>query len=135
MNSIEELENIAITFDEGGYEPTTLGAKSGHFIDVFGDDFSIIEKDLERLEILEEEYNNLKKDYDNKDLEWCDLLKENAKLKQALDILKDKKVSIELLLKTDNFNQYNRVRHLYDASDYLTAEEYELLKEVLGNES
>ena len=53
---------------------------------------------------------------------------------EAIKILKDKKVSIELLLKTDNFNQYNRVRHLYDASDYLTTEEYELLKEVLEDE-
>ena len=61
MNSIEALENIAITFDEGGYEPTTLGAKSGHFIEVFGDDFNTIKQELERLKKLEEEYNNLKK--------------------------------------------------------------------------
>lgn len=140
MNSIEELENIAITFDEGGYEPTTLGAKSGQFIDVFGDDFSIIEKDLERLEILEEEYNNLKKDYDNKDLEWCDLLKENAKLKQAIDILKNKLV-LDIETEIAKENDIELIGYWLVEGDtqklytIITKEEFELLKEVLGNES
>lgn len=60
-------------------------------------------------------------------------LKRLEKLEKAIEILKDKKVSIGLLLKNNTLNQYNRVRHLYDA-DFLIQEEYELLKEVFGNE-
>ena len=62
MNSIEALENIAITFDEGGYEPTTLGAKSGSFKEVFGIEFNIIEQDLKclRQKQLEEKNKELK---------------------------------------------------------------------------
>lgn len=63
--------------------------------------YNLIKKDLERLE----------------------------KLEKAIKILKNKKVSIELLLKTNILNEYNRVRHLYDA-DFLIQKEFKLLKEV-----
>ena len=105
MNSIEALENIAITFDDGGYEPTTLGAKSGHFIEVFGDDFNTIKQELERLK----------------------------KLEEAIEILKDK---IELPLEND-FDVVNKDDiHLYRLRTkcLINEKEYEILKEVLGNE-
>lgn len=119
MNSIEALENISITFDEGGYEPTTLGAKSGHFKEVFRVEFNIIEQDLKRLrqKQLEEK---------NKEL--------NEKLKQAVDILKDKRIQTRFLEESKNVDEYNKwVSNLMNIRE-LTQEEYELLKEVLGNE-
>lgn len=61
-------------------------------------------------------------------------LKEDLeKSKKAIKIIKDNKVNIELLLKTDNVNQYNRVRYFYDYADYLTPAKYEQLKEVVKN--
>ena len=74
-DSLEALENIAITFDEGGYEPTTLGAKSGHFIEVFGDDFNTIKQELERLEKLEEEYQELKNKYEKLKTKYSNIRK------------------------------------------------------------
>lgn len=103
--------------------------------------YNTIKQDLERLKVLEEENQDLKNRLDNEQLAFDKLFESNqklselyAKLKQALDILKDKKVSIGLLLKNNTLNQYNRVRHLYDA-DFLIQEEYELLKEILEDES
>ena len=114
MNSIEALENIAITFDEGGYEPTTLGAKRGSFKEVFGVEFNIIEQDLKYL-------RQKKLEEKNKEL--------NEKLKQAIDILKNKKVSTTYLCSedVDDHNLYEQERYC------LTEEEYELLKEVLDD--
>ena len=51
------------------------------------------------------------------------LEEENAKLKQAIEILKDRK----------NILKYNGLKGTYELG-WLTQEEYELLKEVLGNE-
>ena len=220
MNSIEALENIAITFDEGGYEPTTLGAKSGHFKEVFGVEFNIIEqdlkrlrqkqleeknkelkekinklnkelvierevggmtskealeqimrkymfyvparnegkehllnclniiaKDLERLKQLEEENQDLKNRLDNEQLAFDKLFESNqklselyAKLKQALDILKDKLVlDIETEIAKENDIELigywlveGVIQKFYTI---ITKEEYELLKEILEDES
>ena len=130
-DSLEALENIAITFDEGGYEPTTLGAKSGHFIEVFGDDFNTIKQDLERLEKLEEENQDLKNRLANEQLAFDKLFESNqklselyAKLKKTIDILKDRK----------NILKYNGLKGTYELG-WLTQEEYELLKEILEDES
>lgn len=59
---------------------------------------------------------------------------ENAKLKKALDILISKKVDVNHLKRTKDFNGCNRTRHFYEA-DYLMEEEYKLLKEVLDSDS
>ena len=53
---------------------------------------STVEQDLERLEELVDEYNNLKQDYDIRDLECCDLQRENE------------------LLKRDNQELHNRIK-------------------------
>jgi len=75
------------------------------------------------LEAIVEEYNNLS-------LYYCKYKKENEKLKQAIKILKDKKVSTMLLWNSADVDDHN----LYRREKYcLTIEEYELLKEVLGN--
>lgn len=98
--------------------------------------YDTIKQDLERLKILEEENKELKEKL-NKGLVIFEqnkkLFSDIEELKQVIEILKDKKVNIGLLLKTDTLNQYNRVRHLYNA-DFLTQEEYELLKGVFKND-
>lgn len=48
------LDNIAIKFDEYGYEPTNLGIEPNqHFSEIFRYEMEIINKDLDRLEKLE----------------------------------------------------------------------------------
>ena len=89
-------------------------------------EYNLIKQELDRLEQLEEEYNYLKIDYDNKDLEWCNLLKENQKLEKAIEILKEK---MGLILFT--YKPYEIWSE--QKSEELTQEEYELLNEVLGN--
>ena len=120
----------------------------------------IIKQDLERLEELEKEYNNLKKDYDEKDLECIDLQLENEELKKenqelkdkykrraetskelnealtqyqkAIEILKDKAVNVAKLLLS--FKTDNKLDYYNDGlfSFRLTQQEYDLLREVLG---
>lgn len=58
---------------------------------------------------------------------------EITKLKKALDILTNKKVDVNHLKETKDFNGYNRIRHFYEA-DYLHQEEFELLKKMLEEE-
>lgn len=83
-DSLEALENIAITFDEGGYEPTTLGAKSGSFKEVFGVEFNIIEQDLKRLRQKQLEEKN--KELNEKIKELKSIIEE-----QSLKIANDSK--------------------------------------------
>jgi hypothetical protein len=59
-------------------------------------------------------------------------VQENTKLKKALDILKNKIVNIPKLL-TTTLIVYNELALLL-GYDKLTKEEYELLKEVFGND-
>lgn len=98
--------------------------------------FKKLKQDLKRIKPLEKEVKDLiaaTEEFINENNQH--MVNQGLKIKKykkAIKIIKDKKVSIELLLKTDNFNQYNRTRHLYNA-DFLTQEEYKLLKEVLDN--
>lgn len=93
----------------------------------------IIKQDLERLKVLEEENKQLKAKLDRSlpkvvirntlDNVLPSLEEENEKLKQAIEILKLVcSVNCDKTLETER--QFFR----------LTKEEYELLKEVLGNE-
>ena len=83
-----------------------------------------MKQDLERLEVLEKEHlpylqlltNNAKYQCDNEML-----LQENEKLKKAIDILKK-----YLYVVMDNSG------HIINADGYLLKQEYDLLKEVLG---
>lgn len=103
-DSLEALENISISFDEGGYEPTTLGAKSGHFIEVFGDDFNTIKQELERLK----------------------------KLEEAIEILKDK-IELPLENDFDVVNKDDIHLYRLRTKCLINEKEYEILKEVLEN--
>lgn len=83
-----------------------------------------------KIELLEEENQDLKNRLANEQLAFDKLFESNqklselyAKLKKTIDILKDRK----------NILKYNGLKGTYELG-WLTQEEYELLKEVLGNE-
>ena len=59
-------------------------------------------------------------------------LAEISKLKKVIKILKRKKVHIKWLLFSHSFTQYNLLKDKKE--EKLTKEEYELLKEVLGDD-
>lgn len=83
--SLEALENVktAPSFMGGNPRYWTCLQSSIPFLE----DINTIKQDLERKEELEKEYDNLKKDYDNKDLECIDLYKENQELKDLLKLI------------------------------------------------
>lgn len=90
-----------------------LFLKEEDYVKTFVPCFLKISKDLERLETLEEE---------------------NAKLKQAIKILKNKNVNIKLLRISKSVDSYNCFVSGINFYKNLTQEEFELLKEVFGNE-
>ena len=93
-------------------------------------------QDLDRLEQLEKENQELVVNKNVAQGIAIKLKEENAKLKQAFEILKDKNVDIYEFLESKNVVDYNNLTwSTYDfCGDELTEEEYKLLKEVLGNE-
>lgn len=98
--------------------------------------YTIIEKDLDRLEKLEKEnkvlrekvnhFKNIKNRY-RRNEKFVE--KENAKLKKTIEILKDK-LEITLYSHDEYFNP--PMINGTEIFKNLTQEEYELLKEVLG---
>ena len=107
----------------------------------------IIEQDLERFKLIEEDYYSLNKEYEWIEFENVKLKQENKELlvnknvaqgiaikyKKALDIFKSK---IELPLE-DDFDVINKDNvHLYHlrVKALVNEEEYNLLKEVLEND-
>jgi len=85
--------------------------------------FEIIEKELN-------DYFVYKQDYERVMKEKNSLLKEYAKTQnklKAFEIIKEKRVSVELLLKSQDLRFYN----YHHTGKNLTQEEYDLLKEVL----
>lgn len=106
-----------------------------------------IEESLERLEVLEKEnkelWENIEK-YNHKfasvERKKADLIKENEKLKKAIEILIREKIKPSAFLGTlKNYKEvygfdmpYEKACILLDCD--ITEEEFLLLKEVLGNE-
>lgn len=95
------------------------------------DPYGIILQDLERLEVLEKKNQELYEKvnhFKNVKNRWkrnCKFLeKENEKLKQAIEILKDRR----------NILKYNGLKVTYELG-WLTEEEYELINEVFGYEN
>lgn len=94
-----------------------------------------------KIELLEEENQELKNRLANEQLAFDKLFESNqklsemyVKLKQAIDILKVKRIQTRFLEESKNVDEYNKwVSNLMNIRE-LTQEEYELLKEVLGNE-
>lgn len=71
-----------------------------------------------------------------------ELKEENNKIKKAIEIIKKKRVDIGALSKSDNYNEYNHFMQVFksDVANYkslyfITEKEFDLLKEVLENES
>lgn len=75
---------------------------------------------------LKEQYENLDRDFNSCHLDYENVKGENEKLKKAIDIIKNKDVDIDLLISSNCLDEYN-YQYLP-----LTQQEYELLKEVLG---
>lgn len=97
---------------------------------------NIIKQDLQRKEQLEKENQDLKernifiKTVNKNALnEMRNLIDEKHKLKKAIEILAAKRVNIDYLLNSSECPTYNF--YADDFSD-LTQQEFELLKEVLG---
>jgi hypothetical protein len=95
---------------------------------------SIIKKELEHLKKIEENYYSLNMSYEDIEFENVRLEKENKKLKQAIDILKDKMNLAVYHNKVYNTYSLDLLKFKEDFEDELSQEEYELLKEVLENE-
>lgn len=106
MKSKEALENVKTA-------PSFMGGNPRYWTCLesrlpFLDDINIIEQDLDKLE----------------------------KLEKAIEIMKNTNVNIFEFLESKNVVDYNNLtwsRYDFD-SDELTEEQYNLLKEVLGNE-
>ena len=101
-----------------------------------------IKQDLERSETLEEENKDLKNRLANEQLAFDKLFESNqklselyAKLKQALDILKDKMNLAVYHNKVYNTYSIDLLKFNEDFEDKLSQKEYELLKEILEDES
>ena len=63
-----------------------------------------------------------------------ELIENQEKLKQVIDILQVKRIQKRFLEESKNVDEYNKwISNLMNIRE-LTQEEYELLKEVLGNE-
>lgn len=92
--------------------------------------YNIIKDDLERFEECKNENCNYQ-------IENAELQQENKKLKQVIDIFERTHIHIYYLRRTKNVEEYNKMIDIvneYDFFDYLIQEDYDLLKEVLGNE-
>lgn len=110
MTGKEALENISIEFDEYGFVPTTTTPrKEEHFTEWWKKEYEIINKELEKKEKLEKNYD---------------------KYKRAFEILKEGKV---FQIKKVNFDRYAIVPNKWSDSPILK-EEYELLEELMKGE-
>lgn len=111
------------------YNASQIGTTSKENEKVLKDYYKVVLRDLNRLEKLEKENKELRKSIKSWNENVGNLLKENTKLKKAIEIIKEKKVDIPKLLAND-FNNYNALAVFFGFKQ-LTQEEYELLKEVL----
>ena len=134
MESLEALERIyndAISLNEIEED-----------VEKIEEDYNIIKQDLEHLKQLEEENQDLKNRLANEQLAFDKLFESNqklselyAKLKQAIDILKDKMNLAVYHNKVYNTYSIDLLKFNEDFEDKLSQEEYELLKEILEDES
>ena len=97
--------------------------------------YGLIRHDLDQLEKLEKEHEKLKERYKHRAETSNDLCKTVKQYEKAFDILVNKKVNILVLKyfieKGEGVKTYNLY---YTTKEKLTQEEYELLKEVFGND-
>lgn len=118
MNSLEAITELENKLDIMGYA---------------FEETEIIKQDLEHLKKIEENYYSLNVLCEEIEFENVILEKEKKKLKQAIDIIKIKKIDVFELKFSYSVIEYNIMARNSDF-DELTQEEYKLLKEVLGND-
>lgn len=82
--------------------------------------FEIVETALKDYDMLAEEYHLMRKDYEQ----------DRKKLK-AFEMIKEKRVDIELLMKTQNASDYNKFSKNVNQSHNLGQREFDFLKEVM----
>lgn len=129
--SKEMTPKEALQMIQDNLTPRTLG--------ILPVEFHIVKEALERLEQLEKENQDLKDNETIVSNYAFNLIQENEKLKKAINILKDKKVDLVILLSSNDFREYNAnitiringVTYLKGNNYTLTQQEYDLLKEFL----
>lgn len=89
--------------------------------------FEIVEKALERLETLEEDFMSLTET----NMELVQKQVRNQKILNALEIIKNKRVDVELLMKTQNASDYNKYSKTSNPCFNLGQREFDFLKEIL----
>lgn len=102
-------------------------------------EINIIKQSLDQLEkeneILKKAIENSNKAYDvlmqNSNIQFLNQNQENTKLKKALNILKNKEVSLETFKISADLDTYHEILKDNPFYDKLTQEEFELLKEML----
>ena len=122
----EELEK-----EKQKLEEENQGLKNS--LEKCGTHIEVIEKELRRLENKNQTLKERLYKVQYLEKENSNLFGENQKLKKALKILEDKTIHFPFLKRTRNVEIYNKHSDTYNY-DELTQEEYELLKEVLGND-
>lgn len=134
MNSREALEHICKTCDNKSC-PYIQYEKSRCIY------YGIVKQDLEKLEklkkenqVLREKVNHFKNVKNRTRRNYKFVEKENTKLKKAIKIIINKGVNELLLKSTKIFAEYNKIVKHLEYFDELTQEEYELVKEVFGND-
>jgi len=110
LEALERINEIVLPYSE---------AKQGYLRprDVCPNEFSIIETALKDYENLQLKHSSMQ-----------DVVLDDFKKIKALEIIKEKNVSIVWLKNCKDRSEYN---DLADKEEQLTQEEYELLKEVL----
>ena len=97
----------------------------------------IIKTALERLELIDSVMGcvDYKKVADFLENCGCTTLDDFYKRIKALEIIKNKRVQVHILLESNNVEEYNESIYVCEGVKYkLTQEEYDLLKEVLEDE-
>lgn len=123
MNSKEKLEKLC---GMCVYRDFTKNKETFELISLAKD----LLNEFERLEKLEKEHNKLKERYKHRAETSNDLCKAVKQYEKAIEILKDRFEIVEV--KEDYDGEYIIETSTYFL--YITKEQYELLKEVLGNE-
>lgn len=95
---------------------------------------NIVKQDLDRLENLEDNIKIHKETIKMQQNQIESLQSENTKLEKAIKIIVNKGIHVLFLKHTKTFDHYNKIVRHQEYYDELTQEEYELLKEVLGND-
>jgi hypothetical protein len=109
-----------------------------YFFEVDKEMYEYFTQDLERLEALKKENKKIRIDISNLNGSYLDISKENEKLKKVIEIMIREKIKPSAFLGIlKDYQYHNKVDMPYEkVSIYLdcdlTQQEYELIKEVLG---